>query len=63
MRNEAVQKAIEKLRLRHEHIVDYGEGNEYRLIDHHEVAYINTFSWLQIEKRKQKFTTWVVVLC
>ncbi|KAI3798636.1 hypothetical protein L1987_33914 [Smallanthus sonchifolius] len=43
---EAIQKAIEKLGLRHEdHIAGYGEGNERRLTGHHETAHINTFSW------------------
>ncbi|KAI3747532.1 hypothetical protein L6452_10005 [Arctium lappa] len=43
---EAIQKAIEKLRLRHEeHIAGYGEGNERRLTGHHETADISTFSW------------------
>nr|KAJ0223112.1 hypothetical protein LSAT_V11C200074820 [Lactuca sativa] len=43
---EAIQKAIEKLGLRHEeHIASYGEGNEHRLTGLHETADINTFSW------------------
>ncbi|XP_076908991.1 glutamine synthetase cytosolic isozyme-like isoform X2 [Bidens hawaiensis] len=43
---EAIQKAIEKLGLRHEaHIARYGEGNERRLTGHHETADINTFTW------------------
>ncbi|MFS8009687.1 putative glutamine synthetase [Helianthus anomalus] len=44
---EAIQKAIEKLGLRHEnHTMSYGEGNEHHLIGHHETADINTFSWV-----------------
>lgn len=45
---EAIQKAIEKLGLRHEeHIASYGEGNEHRLTGLHETADINTFSWVR----------------
>nr|XP_043631087.1 glutamine synthetase PR-2 isoform X2 [Erigeron canadensis] len=43
---EAIQKAIEKLRLRHkDHMAGYGEGNERRLTGDHETANINIFSW------------------
>ncbi|CAH1436936.1 unnamed protein product [Lactuca virosa] len=43
---EVIQKAIEKLGLRHEeHIASYGEGNEHCLTGLHETADINTFSW------------------
>eukprot|EP00850_Spirogloea_muscicola_P012138 SM000077S21612 [mRNA] locus=s77:595317:598840:+ [translate_table: standard] len=41
-----IEKAIEKLGLRHEtHIKAYGEGNERRLTGKHETASIHHFSW------------------
>lgn len=50
MRNDGginvINKAIEKLSLRHkEHIAAYGEGNERRLTGRHETASISSFSW------------------
>ncbi|XP_071707168.1 glutamine synthetase nodule isozyme-like [Rutidosis leptorrhynchoides] len=43
---QVIQKAIEKLKLRHDHhMASYGEGNERRLTGCHETADIKTFSW------------------
>ncbi|KAK1373955.1 Glutamine synthetase [Heracleum sosnowskyi] len=52
MRNEGglevINKAIEKLSLKHkEHIATYGEGNERRLTGKHETSDIHNFSWEQ----------------